>query len=277
MTLPAATSGASSPLPGGVGVSRLTVYDTATPDGLVGGSAHVHLACTEGYVVVAGTGAVQTLGIRGYEEVPLYPGRIVWFAPGIIHRLVNEDGRLEILTIMQNGGLPEAGDAVLTFPPEVLEDPERYAKAAAVPAHPDDPVRDGNGGRNGLTAAHKRRDLAIQGFAALREPFATDSRQGQEALRRFYATAVTLVQPKVGAWRELWEATALRLARETGEQLQALAHGDAAYLQTAQLHDLAGPVEQDRLGMCGLLDTYPAGPLAGAQVPPAPNRATAQR
>lgn len=35
--------------------------------------------------------------------------------------------------LMQNSGLPEAGDAVLAFPPEVVADPERYATAAALP------------------------------------------------------------------------------------------------------------------------------------------------
>lgn len=253
-------------LPGGVGLSRLTVYDTAAPDGLIGGSAHVHLACTEGYVVVGGRGAVQTLGTRGYEQTPLEPGRVVWFAPGIVHRLVNSDGRLEILTIMQNGGLPEAGDAVLTFPSEVLADPERYLNAAAVPARPDDPVEDGNGNRNGLAAAHERRDLAIQGFAELREAFERDSREGREALQRFYDAAVALVQPKLPAWRELWESTALRLTEETGGQLDALARGDTAHLESAEVHELDGPVEQDRLGMCGFLDTYPTGPLAHQQV-----------
>ena len=38
------------------------------------------------------------------------------------------DGDPDILLVMQNAGLPEAGDAVLTFPPEVLADPEAYAQ-----------------------------------------------------------------------------------------------------------------------------------------------------
>jgi len=44
------------------------------PDGLRGGSAHVHLASTEGYVVLSGAGRLQTLGARGYAETPLRPG-----------------------------------------------------------------------------------------------------------------------------------------------------------------------------------------------------------
>ena len=35
---------------------------------------------------------------------------------------------------MQNAGLPEHGDAVLTFPPEILADPDAYARAATLPS-----------------------------------------------------------------------------------------------------------------------------------------------
>jgi len=103
-------------------VTMLEVYDWIAPDGLRGGSAHVHLASTEGYVVLAGHGRLQTLGTRGYTESELHPGDCLWFTPGIIHRLVNEGG-LRLLVVMSNAGLPEAGDAVLTFPPEILADP----------------------------------------------------------------------------------------------------------------------------------------------------------
>lgn len=34
---------------------------------------------------------------------------------------------------MENSGLPEAGDAVLTFPPDTVADPGRYRAAAAFP------------------------------------------------------------------------------------------------------------------------------------------------
>jgi len=104
--------GAAAALPGGVGISLLTVYDVEAPDGLVGGTPHVHLACSEGYCVIAGAGAVQTLTPKGYAETQLQPATVVWFDPGTIHRLVNGGG-LQILTLMSNSGLPEAGDAVL--------------------------------------------------------------------------------------------------------------------------------------------------------------------
>ena len=88
--------GSAAALPGGIGISLLTVYDIEAPDGLVGGAPHVHLACSEGYYVTAGSGAVQTLNPKGFTETPLQAGTVVWFDPGTIHRLVNGGG-LKIL------------------------------------------------------------------------------------------------------------------------------------------------------------------------------------
>ena len=75
--------------------------------------------------MLGGRGAVQTLSGEGYDEQALAPGVMLWFTPGTVHRLVN-DGELDILVVMQNAGLPEAGDAVLTFPPEILGDPDAH-------------------------------------------------------------------------------------------------------------------------------------------------------
>ena len=68
----------------------------------------------------------------------------MWFEPGTIHRLVNGGG-LELVVLMQNSGLPEAGDAVFTFPPAILDDPDAYARrggsargGGAGPARPRD-------------------------------------------------------------------------------------------------------------------------------------------
>ncbi|RLP88299.1 cupin [Micromonospora sp. BL4] len=232
----------SAPLPGGIGVSRLRVYDTVAPDGVVGGTPHVHLCCTEGYVVTGGEGAVQTLTAAGYREIPLRPGAVVWFEPGTVHRLVNGGG-LTIVVLMQNSGLPEAGDAVLTFPPEVLADPAAYAAAAALPG----------GGAPGadVTAAYRRRDLAVTGFQALRTG-------GPAALAAFHSAAVALRRPLLARWRERWAAGAGRAAAGTGEQLDALDRGDPGHLGEAGVYAVDEPVERGRLGMCGLLDTYPA-------------------
>jgi mannose-6-phosphate isomerase-like protein (cupin superfamily) len=245
MTGPSATYPPPLPLPGGVGISRLCVYDTVAPDGTVGGTPHLHLCCAEAYVVAAGAGLVQTLTLAGYQETPLRPGAVVWFAPGTIHRLVNHGG-LEIVVLMQNSGLPEAGDAVLTLPPEVLADPARYAAAVALP----------NGGAPGgdLAAAYARRDLAVRGFERLR---ASANAGDLGPVREFHAAAIRLVQPQLGSWRRRWQGGALRAAEETGRQLDALARGEAPHLTEAAVYELAEPRDRGRQGMCGLLDTYP--------------------
>src|SRR6266436_2126600 len=92
----------TSALPGGISVTHLRVYDFPGPDTLSGGSPHLHFACTEAYFVLAGEGAVQTLSSQGYRETPLRSGSVVWFTPGVIHRLINRDGHLEIYVVMEN-------------------------------------------------------------------------------------------------------------------------------------------------------------------------------
>jgi mannose-6-phosphate isomerase-like protein (cupin superfamily) len=236
------TSGVEA-LPGAVGISRLHVYDTETVDGLVGGSPHMHFVCSEGYVVLGGCGSVQTLGARGFDEIELASGKLVWFGPGLVHRLVNRGG-LEILTLMQNAGLPEAGDAVFTFPRDVLEDQARYQAATSL--EPRD-------GERPIELAQARRDLAVEGFAALRAEFEAE---GSEALTRFYTAAVRLVRDRVPTWREVWERKAKKAALDTGIQLDAVEAGRFEHLLEAGLEQLAGPREHGRLGMCGTLDVY---------------------
>jgi mannose-6-phosphate isomerase-like protein (cupin superfamily) len=226
-------------LPGAVGVSKLSVYDTATPDGLHGGTPHLHLCCTEAYVVSGGTGQVQTLsGQDGFEERDLEPGAVLWFTPGTIHRLINHGG-LEITVLMSNSGLPEAGDAVLTFPLDIVKDPDRYASAVALP--------DGGAPGTDITTAYRRRDLAVQGFHELRK---------NDSLHEFYEAAMKLKQPLLGDWRERWEQGARRTAEQTGEQIAALVNNDPGHLRESRVTVRSGPDERGRLGMCGLLNTY---------------------
>ena len=237
--------GPSTALPGGIGVSLLKVYDIEAPDGLVGGTPHVHLACSEGYYVIAGSGAVQTLNPKGYAETPLQAGTVVWFDPGTIHRLVNGGG-LQILTLMSNSGLPEAGDAVLTLPPEHLTDRDTYLKATTLTGE----------GEARTTSAMARRDLALEGYAALRAAYEVE---GPSALDAFYQAAIGLVRPQLADWRRRWEQGARRLADETGRALDALEAGEAPHLWNAELHHLANPTEYGRHGMCGRLDVYDLG------------------
>ncbi|MGW2638334.1 cupin [Streptomyces sp. NPDC001348] len=228
-------------LPGGVAVSRLCVYDWPAPDGVRGGTPHLHLACSEAYVVTGGRGAVQTLTTSGYEVTPLVPGTVAWFTPGTVHRLVNEDD-LRITVLMQNSGLPEAGDAVLTLPPRYLTDPEVYAAATAIPGDAPEEERE--------RIARARRDLALEGYRALREA------SGPEALAAFHRAAAALVRPRIAEWRERWRHGAAAAATATGEQLDRLERGDAAHLAGAVVR-AEQPAEYGKFGMCGRLDVYP--------------------
>ncbi|WP_329239393.1 cupin [Streptomyces canus] len=234
--------GLPHPLPGAVGLSHLSAYDWEAADGVCGGSPHLHLVCTEAYVVTGGRGAVQTLSPDGYREIPLEPGSIAWFTPGTVHRMV-QGGDLRITVLMQNSGLPEAGDAVFTFPPDVLADSSRYAEAARLPP---------GTGPDTAAAARRRRDLAVEGYLGLREALVAGD---NGPYLDFQRAAARLVRDKVPTWRELWRTGALATAERTGAQLDALASGEPSYLGEATAHE-AAPTRLGGFGMCGRRDEY---------------------
>jgi mannose-6-phosphate isomerase-like protein (cupin superfamily) len=235
-------------LPGGTGLSRLRVYPWDTGDGLHGGSPHLHLTCTECYSVLSGTGELHTLTVDGLRKIGLRAGDAVWFTPGTVHRAVNT-GELRVQVLMQNDGLPEAGDAVLTFPARHLESPRAYAEVAVL----------GEGTQaEREERARRRRDLAIAGFGELVEG-------GAAALERFYAAAVALVAGRMDEWEKAWRDKALAAALRTGEQIEALRRGDGGYLRDARVARLPAPAE-GALGMCGFLAPYPR---QEAESPPA--------
>ncbi|OXS36803.1 cupin [Streptomyces sp. XY006] len=230
------------PLPGAIALSHLSPYDWQAADGICGGSPHLHLVCTEAYVVTGGRGAVQTLSPDGYRDIPLEAGSLVWFTPGTVHRMVQGDD-LRVTVLMQNSGLPEAGDAVFTFPPGVLADPEAYAAAASLPP--------GTGPAT-EAAARRRRDLAVEGYLGLREALVAGD---DGPYRAFQRAAARLVRDKVPTWRALWRAGALATAERTGAQLDALADGEPAHLAEATAHE-AAPTRRGGFGMCGRRDEY---------------------
>jgi len=244
--------------PGATGLTVLDVYDWVAPDGLRGGSAHVHLASAEGYLVVSGAGELQTLGARGYAATPLRPGDCVWFTPGTIHRLVN-DGGLRLAIVMQNAGLPEHGDAVLTFPPGILADQEAYAEAATLAGAPGDDDL--------APRARRRAALAVQGYLALRDAVAD---RGPAGLEDFFAAALRLKAAQVPDWRDRWRAGALATAEQTGEHLDEIAAGAVGHLAEAGLWRIDSPIRTGAApsaadardtrgyGMCGRLTVYPA-------------------
>jgi mannose-6-phosphate isomerase-like protein (cupin superfamily) len=233
-------------LPGGIGVSHLMVYDTPAPDGLIGGSPHMHFACSEAYLVINGEGSVQTLSSAGFREVPLRAGSLVWFTPGLIHRLVNHDGQLEVFAVMENAGLPEHGDSILTFPTEHLVDEYSYWQFASI-------ERAGSAFDDSREAAMKRRDLAVEGFLSLRAYL----EQGG-SLQSFYSQAVRLVQSKASAWLELWQSGPRSTIQRIEGFLEKIRMGAADYLEGGRVFEipLAPAPEKRKLGMCGTLRKY---------------------
>ncbi|MDQ7909899.1 cupin domain-containing protein [Phytohabitans sp. ZYX-F-186] len=241
--------------PGGTSVTHLSVYSGLCPDGLAGGTPHLHTASTEAYVVVGGSGALRTLDPSGLRETPLQPGSVVWFTPGTIHRAVNRGG-LTVVVVMANAGLPEAGDAVMTFPPEIVADPDRYARAATLPSGEPEAVLD--------NAARRRRDLAVEGFERLVE--ATES--GDPApLERFYDDAASLVRPRIAQWRRIWQRNVAAQTAHTADILDALERGDGRHLRAAALLQ-APPSATAGFGMCGRLRTYDVRNPLGGEDPP---------
>jgi mannose-6-phosphate isomerase-like protein (cupin superfamily) len=235
-----------SGFPGGTGVSRLRVYDWPTADGLAGGSPHLHTASAEGYVVLGGHGAVHTLSSDGFAEHSLAEGDLMWFTPGTVHRLVNASGDLDILVVMQNAGLPEAGDAVFTFPQPVLADPEAYARAATLPP--------AEAGEDAVAAAARaRRDLAIEGHLSLVERVRAE---GPSALAGLYVAAARLVAERTSAWTRLLEDGAAAQVTATATQVAALSRSDGSHLRQAVVRRRDAAPPPLRYGMCGRLQVW---------------------
>lgn len=242
---------ATPAFPGGTSVSALEVYGGSAPDGLAGGTPHLHTVAAEAYLVVAGRGRLQTIDGGGFAERVLEPGALVWFAPGVIHRAVN-DGGLEVRVIMQDAGLPEAGDAVMTFPDDVLADPDRYRSAASLPG--DDRPHDER-----LAAALDRRDLGVRGFLAL---LRDDGTVDPNRIARFHERAVALVAPRAPEWRLRWQQGAAEVARRTGERIDALEAGRDPGLAEARV---AEAPSEPAFGMCGLLRRYDIAPASAGR------------
>jgi mannose-6-phosphate isomerase-like protein (cupin superfamily) len=236
------------PLPGAVGLTHLRVYDTVAPDGLAGGTPHLHTVCTEAYWVVQGEGRVQTISGDGFAETPLEAGALVWFTPGTIHRLVNDSGDLEILVVMANKGLPEAGDMVVVQPPEVLADAERFRAATTLP----DGARTTAGD---LDPAVARRDSAVLAFNEMRRALERGDRTRLDA---FLDRAAELVAHHQDTWRARWEGGPKAATDATDAHLRAIAGADAAHLREASVHRLDPPGHERGLGCCGTLGTYVA-------------------
>ena len=235
-------------LPGGVALSRIAAYDSEAPDGHAGGTPHVHLVCTECYVVVRGRGLLQTLAPTGYTETDLFPGRVVWFEPGVLHRDINLDGELEFIAVMENAGLPEAGDQVLTLPPARLKERNLY----------DDVVALGRGDGDDAVA-RRRRDMAVEGFTELRERF---DRHGADALEPFYQSARALVSDAIPAWRRLWDERLRPWHDRVEQRIASLERGQVPDVNAAGVASVDATATDELFGMCGMLTPLAPGPMS---------------
>lgn len=231
----------ASSFPGGTSLSHLDIYTDAAPDGICGGSPHMHLVSTEAYVVTSGEGALQTIDASGFRETPLSAGSVVWFTPGTVHRAVNR-GDLHVVVLMSNAGLPEAGDAVMTFPAEIVADAEAYAAAASL------------GDESGRAErASRRRDLAVAGFESLRDAV---GRGDVDALEAFRAAAGALVRDRAQTWGDLVRERPLAQAQQSLALTEAVAAGSVAHLADARIHEATPSTGERGFGMCGRLRTY---------------------
>jgi mannose-6-phosphate isomerase-like protein (cupin superfamily) len=233
--------------PGGTAVTLLDVYDDAASDGVSGGSPHLHLVSTEAYVVIGGLGELHTVGAAGFERTRLFPGSIAWFTPGTIHRVVNS-GDLHLAVIMSNAGLPEAGDAVMTFPEAFLIDRETYEDAARLPTTGDHDET--------ARAAARRRDLAVDGYL----PIMQAARRGDLGpYRHFQAQAAGLVRSRADDFRRIVEDGPAAHVSSTFAALGRLTDDAPGFVAEAQTY--AVDLGRDRAyGMCGRLRPLHEGP-----------------
>ncbi|WP_218712904.1 cupin domain-containing protein [Arthrobacter sp. BF1] len=241
--------------PGGTALTRLAVYDWEAGGEPPGGTPHMHTASTEAYLVVGGTGQVETLSAGGFAVHDLAVGDLLWFSPGTIHRLINSRG-LDLLVVMQNAGLPEAGDAVMTFSPETLSDPVRYALAAGLPAN-------GAGAEELLAAVAARRNAALAGYRRLKEAALAGN---LEPLAQFHEQAVALIKGRVPQWRHTWEESVAAQTTATEAWLAGLERGEFPHFEHAATVRAQPAGSEPTLGMCGLLQTWGAGNVAVSAV-----------
>lgn len=232
--------------PGGTQCSRVSLYGDLDT-GICGGTPHLHTACTEAYIWIQGSGSVELLSTAGHRSVAMAPFSTVWFSPGVIHRGVPdvdapEDA--EVLVLMQNAGLPESGDAVITLPERMWGEPEAYRDIVDVSAPDVDQARD---------LVRERRALAIEGLGELVD--AVD-RLGSSGLDGFYRYAHRVVCPHLDAMARVIEdrvAPEVAVTRRALEQMQA---GRFDHLRAGDVSISAAPATP-LFGMCGELRPIP--------------------
>ena len=227
-------------MPGATLVTRLKVYDTESPDGQRGGTPHFHLACTEMYFVLSGSGAVEIIDSNGFQKIDLPTHSAFLFSAGSLHRLLNPNRDMEILIVMQNSGLPERGDTVATFPDEILSDDLRYHKM----------MRAGS-----LADALNRRDRSVDGFLALKAAFARSQAEGRTALERVYSLGRARTASHHKEWYDVIAKGAFAEAQENLHQVIDITAGKLGHLFEARNFFIPAQ-HSNTVGFCGTLNRY---------------------
>jgi hypothetical protein len=119
---------------------------------------------------------------------------------------------MELLVIMQNSGLPERGDNVVTFPPEMLGDDQKFADA------------------------YRRRDLGAEGFVQIKAAFPQSPAPGRAALDKFYKLAAARTRPLRNHGKIIVEHGAQAEVQISLQHLSDLAKNNIAYLHASQHH-----------------------------------------
>jgi hypothetical protein len=103
-------------------------------------------------------------------------------------------------------------------------------------------------------AARARRDLALEGYLALRESVEA---KGPAALEPLYAAAARLVAGRADGWRDLWTTTVARAASDTDHALDALAGaGTVGHLMGGAVAAADAHPGPRHYGMCGRLRVW---------------------
>lgn len=226
-------------MPGATLVTRLKVYDTPAPDGQGSGTPHFHLACTEMYFTLAGSGGVEIIDGSGFKYIELPVHSAFVFSAGSLHRLISK-GNLEVLIVMQNSGLPERGDTIATFKKEIMADELSFHKA----------MRAGS-----LDDAYRRRDEAVEGFLEIKAAFARSPEEGGAALDELYRQAQRLTRTRHNEWYEMVAKGAFAEAQDSLRQIVDLTAGKTGHLKEAQ-HFFMASEPYNTVGFCGKLNRY---------------------
>ena len=227
-------------MPGATLATRLKVYDTLTPDGQPGGTPHMHLMCSEMYFVLSGQGFVEIIDWNGFSRQTLSPHAALIFSPGTIHRLINPEGDLELFIMMQNSGLPERGDNVVTFKDEILSNDSAYQAAMKV---------------SSFEEAYLRRDKGVEGFLDTKAAFEKSLEQGRHSLSRFFTQATARTAALRQSWQSVIEQGPLFEAQKSLKQIRDLGQGQVGYLEQAA-HFAIAPDAYKTPGFCGALNRY---------------------